>query len=182
MATQTFEILLVSDDTEMSRAFETCLDAMEGVQVTCVGDAEAALREEFMHRHDLIVLDAPLPDAEALELARQLRVSTRRPMLLLAESLAVDEAIEAMRLGFKDILMKPIDPAQAVEQIQPIVENQRKVRDRRRRYHRLRVLTGRILRERRDLRERIDLICQDVVHAYRRLAQEVGKSGILTHD
>ena len=38
------------------------------------------------------------------------------------------------------------------------------------------------MRERRDLKQRMDLICRDLVHAYRGLAQKVSKSGILDQE
>jgi hypothetical protein len=48
------------------------------------------------------------------------------------------------------------------------------------RHRRLRKLTARIICERRDLRQRIDLICRDFVHAYRRLAQRVTEAELLS--
>ena len=52
-------------------------------------------------------------------------------------------------------------------------------RHQQRRYRRLRRLSSRIVRERRDLRQRIDLVCRDFVQAYRRLAQRVSESNLL---
>jgi hypothetical protein len=61
-----------------------------------------------------------------------------------------------------------------------VIHRQAQGRKARRRYKRLRLLTARILRERRDLKQRTDLICQDLVNAYRGLAQKVAESGVLT--
>ena len=94
----------------------------------------------------------------------------------------IETAIEALRLGVSELLIKPFDMADMAAVVQEAGQRQRKRHHHRVRYRRLRRMASRIICERRDLRQRMDLICQDLVHAYRGLAQKVAASGLLVHE
>jgi len=176
------DILLVEQDGDLAEMMEGYLCEALPMGVTTVTCAQDALRAELTHRHDLVLANLTLPDGDGLELIRQLRISNKCPVILLADTPMVGQMVEAIRLGIKDVFVKPFDLATLTESVSKAIKRNRKQRDRRQRYHRLRKLTGRIIRERRELRERTDLICQDLVHAYRRLAQKVAETSVLTHE
>jgi DNA-binding response OmpR family regulator len=181
MGSRPAEILLVENDVELAEMVGRYLGEALPVKVTTVGSAAEALREELTCRHDLVVVSLDLAEGETLEMIRQLRVSNRCPLILTANAPDAGELIEAIHLGVVEVLVKPF----ALENLSGVVRRAIRgaVRRRRleRRYRRLRRLTGRVLRERRELKERTDLICQDLVHAYRGLAERVAQTGILTH-
>jgi FixJ family two-component response regulator len=80
-----------------------------------------------------------------------------------------------MRLGVRDMMTKPFDLSHLTSTIKQLLDEQRQQQAKQQRSHRLRTLAGRIVRERRELRQRLDLLCRDFVHAHQRLAEKVVK-------
>src|SRR6516165_7100402 len=61
-------------------------------------------------RPDVILLDLRLPDQSGLDVLRQLRqIDARIPVVLVTVVRSADAAIEAMREGAYDYLLKPLD-------------------------------------------------------------------------
>src|SRR5579871_5855979 len=61
-------------------------------------------------RPDVILLDLRLPDQSGLDVLRQLRqIDARIPVVLVTVARSADSAIEAMRQGAYDFLLKPLD-------------------------------------------------------------------------
>src|SRR3954454_5265960 len=61
-------------------------------------------------RPDVILLDLCLPDQSGLDVLRQLRkIDARIPVVLVTVVRSADSAIEAMRHGAYDYLLKPLD-------------------------------------------------------------------------
>src|SRR3954470_1326783 len=61
-------------------------------------------------RPDVILLDLRLPDQSGLDVLRQLRqIDARIPVVLITVIRSADSAIEAMRQGAYDYLLKPLD-------------------------------------------------------------------------
>ena len=175
------EILLVEDDTDLAEMIQNYLAGALPVRITVAASTGEALGEELTHRHDLVIADLELGDGDALALIRQLRVSNRCPLILMAATFTAPDLIEAIHLGVRDVLVKPFAMQQMSDVLGRAIHRRLRRRRHQRRYQRLRLLTARILRERRDLKQRTDLICQDLVNAYRGLAQKVAESGVLTH-
>jgi len=173
------EILVVEDDLDLADMIGSSLRSTIQSNVTCVGSVADALREELTAHHDLVVSSFNLPDGDGLVLARQLGIGRGGPVILLADDLTTAEAISAMRLGVKDILIKPFDMFSLMERSRALIKSYRKRRRDEVRLRRLRRLASGIVNERRDLQKRIDLICRDFVHAYRRLAEKVSRSRVL---
>src|SRR3954451_24448999 len=61
-------------------------------------------------RPDVILLDLRLPDQSGLDVLRQLRqIDARIPVVLVTVVRSADSAVEAMRQGAYDYLLKPLD-------------------------------------------------------------------------
>jgi DNA-binding NtrC family response regulator len=181
MGKRPLEILLVEDDLQLADMMGGFLRESMQVSVTHVSSAADALREELTTRHGLIFTSLALADEDGLNLVRALREHNDCPVVLLADSPTVEEAIEAMRLGVCDILNKPFEMEYLASVVKHTAGHDRIRRRERSRHRRLRKLVARIICERRDLARRIDLICHDFVQAHRRLAEKVNESGILNH-
>ncbi len=94
------------------------------------------------------------------------------------------DLIEAMRCGVVDFFAKPFEIEQLLATMERTMGAYRASLTYRQRYERTRMLLRKVIRERRELNERIDLICKDLVGAHKRLAMRVldRKNGIEVYD
>jgi two-component system nitrogen regulation response regulator GlnG len=111
--------LLVIDDDRTVLLLVKKAFADSDVEIHCAGDAEsgmAALRE---HKPDVLLLDILLPEVSGMELAREIRaIDIRLPVIFITATNDSDTAIEAMKMGAYDYLLKPLD----IRQVRTLVE------------------------------------------------------------
>ncbi len=102
--------LLVIDDEESVRySFRRVFEG-EGVQVRTAGTAAEGLAEVEKNHPDVIVLDLQLPDRSGLEVFRQIHdADPKRPVVFITAHGTTETAIEAMKGGAFDYLVKPVD-------------------------------------------------------------------------
>lgn len=175
------EILLVEGDPELCEMIVHQLEAALGCHVTVANTASEALREELTTRHDLVITSADLEDDDGLAFLRELRATNDCPVLVTANESRPELVIEALRRGAVEWFEKPFDLAAMIDIVREVLEDDSRRRREQARYRRLRKVVHRIIREREDLSERMDLLCRDLVQAYRRLAEKVTDSGVLTN-
>ena len=84
-------------------------------QVHVAGSAEEADALLARHRFDLAILDISLPGRTGIDLLRELRAQGNDCEVVLITAFAdLDTAIEALRAGAGDFLLKPFRVAQAL--------------------------------------------------------------------
>ncbi|TAJ28234.1 MAG: sigma-54-dependent Fis family transcriptional regulator, partial [Nitrospirae bacterium] len=112
-----FTILLVEDDpsdTElMLHAIEEAdLKVIEGdMQIEVRATAEGALRLLGEQPVDLVITDMVLPGIDGLDLVSQIQEIDRNlPVLVVTRMSGVHTAVDAMRRGAYDYLLKPVRP------------------------------------------------------------------------
>ena len=72
--------------------------------------AAEGLQRVAAARPDVILLDLRLPDQSGLDVLKQLRqIDARIPVVFVTMARSADSAIEAMRQGAYDYLLKPLD-------------------------------------------------------------------------
>ncbi|HEV7650339.1 MAG TPA: response regulator [Actinophytocola sp.] len=117
-------VLLVEDNADM-RDYLARLLAGQGWPVRAVGDADAALAHALANRPDLIVSDVMLPGRDGLELLREIRASSalnRVPVVLLTARAGADSAVEGLREGADDYVVKPFHPDELVSRVRAHLE------------------------------------------------------------
>jgi DNA-binding NtrC family response regulator len=98
-------ILVVEDEDKLRRVIGLHL-ASSGYEVDQAGSAEEALR--LADRADLVLTDLRLPGMDGLELLAVLRrQDSRVPVVVMTAFGTVEKAVEAMKAGAVDFLMKP---------------------------------------------------------------------------
>jgi DNA-binding NtrC family response regulator len=105
-------VLVVEDDVAIRRGLESSLRDL-GAQPKAVGTAGEAIRvlEEF--DPEVLVVDLNLPDGDGLEVFRAAReANPERDGIVLTGQASLDSAVEALRAGVSDYLLKPLRPAQ----------------------------------------------------------------------
>ena len=173
MADQPYHILLVEPDADLLEMLVASLARRFDAQIRCVSDAESCLDAELAGPHDLVIAELALRDAHGLDLVSRLTAISHRPVILLANDPTCDEVIEAMRLGVRDVLRHPFPIDDLLDAVNRLLHGQGIRRQRAARYRRMRELVRRTVRERRDLQQRIELVCRDLVGAHRRLVHRV---------
>jgi len=104
-----YSALLVEDSMSLGALYTEYLRA-EGINVTHVHYGEDALRELVKWQPDLLILDIKLPDISGLDILKQVygkypNIST----IMITAHGSIDIAIDAMRSGAFDFLVKPFD-------------------------------------------------------------------------
>ena len=100
------KILIVDDESEMRIALETTLKR-ENYQLVCVEDVKQALDQFEDHVFDLILTDVRMPKLSGLELLRAVKErSPKIPVVMMTAYGTIDNAVEAMKEGAFDYLIK----------------------------------------------------------------------------
>ncbi len=166
-------LLIVEDDHDLARVLADHLAETLQVEVTISGTIREAVDVELSRPQDLILADLILPDGDAVGLVRQLKGISAAGFVLMSGMPTIERVVEAMRLGAMDFLIKPFDLSHMTAAVGEALARHESQAQLQIRYQRMRRLTKRILKDRRDLRNRVDLVCRDLVQAYRRLAKRV---------
>ena len=167
------KILLVEPDPDIMEMLVTALAQRFDAQITCVADAESCLDTDMIEPHDLVIAEMDLIDAQAEELAEQLQTLRHRPIILLADDPTAEDAIEAMRVGVRDLFIKPFPVEELLDSAERVLRGHQIHMQHGTKYRRMRDMVRQAIRERRDLNRRIDLVCRDLVGAQRRLVHRV---------
>jgi two-component system cell cycle response regulator len=100
------KILLVDDDPDILRTLSRFLTS-QGYAVTAVGSGREALAAIQKEKIPLAILDLMLPDSSGLELLAHVRENSPDTEVILFTGLgALDSAVQALRLGAYDYLVK----------------------------------------------------------------------------
>ncbi|AIR90071.1 sigma-54-dependent transcriptional regulator [Pseudomonas cremoricolorata] len=103
-------VLLVEDDRNLRQALADTLE-IGGFAWHAVGSAEAALQAVSQQAFSLVVSDVNMPGMDGHALLAELRQrQPQLPVLLMTAHAAVERAVDAMRQGAVDYLVKPFEP------------------------------------------------------------------------
>jgi DNA-binding NtrC family response regulator len=107
-------ILIVEDEPKMRRLLELQL-ADEGFRAQTVADAETALKMVNGGPFDLIVTDLKLPGMSGLEFLQAVkRANAAVPIIIMTAYGTVESAVEEMKIGASDYVLKPFSLAELV--------------------------------------------------------------------
>ncbi len=121
-------VLLIDDDRSVHLLVGRALEDT-GLRLSAVTTAEEGLAVLEKLQPEVVLLDIVLPEINGLELFRKLRaLDSRVPVVFITAGGTSDTAIEAMKLGAYDYLLKPLDLAKVRELVERAVENQRLMR------------------------------------------------------
>ena len=104
------DVLLVEDEADLAAATRDYLSAF-GLDVLHCPDAESALRSAGARAPGVVLLDVNLPGMSGFELCRELRGSTRAPIIFLSARSADVDQVRGLTLGADDFITKPFSLA-----------------------------------------------------------------------
>ncbi|MEM7383455.1 MAG: sigma-54 dependent transcriptional regulator [Verrucomicrobiota bacterium] len=103
-------ILVVDPDEAEASILTELLEGAE-MEVMVVSTAEAAVERAETGAVDAVVVERHLPDSGGLGLVKKLHATLPRlPIVMVTGSAESEVAIEAIKLGACDFLVKPVDP------------------------------------------------------------------------
>src|SRR5436853_787270 len=105
-------ILIVEDEAKMRRLLELNLGE-EGFTTFSAGDAEAGIKLLRENPVDLVVTDLKLPGMNGLEFLQAIkRQNAALPVVVMTAFGSVETAVEAMKAGASDYVLKPFSLAE----------------------------------------------------------------------
>jgi two-component system, OmpR family, alkaline phosphatase synthesis response regulator PhoP len=113
-------VLVVDDEPKIVDVVREYLEHA-GFSVRTAGDGPAALERARALAPDLIVLDLGLPGLDGLDVARQLRRSSRVPVIILTARGDEVDRIIGLELGADDYLVKPFSPRELVARVRAVL-------------------------------------------------------------
>jgi len=103
------KVLVVDDERKMRRVLQILLERM-GIESVGAESGEEALERFQAEKFDLVLTDLKMPGMTGLELLARVReVDAEVPVMLLTAYGTVQTAVDAMKLGAFDYVLKPFD-------------------------------------------------------------------------
>ena len=103
-------VLIASDRPENISAWENLFEQRNCI-VLAESSVPATLQTARLISPSLMLVDMKLPKQKRNALLKELRTSSRGPILLLISADTVDEVLEARQAGADECLVKPVNPA-----------------------------------------------------------------------
>jgi len=121
-------LLVVDDETAILHAFRRAFGNSELSLITAQTGADA-LNRVREQKPDVVVLDINLPDRTGLDVFREIQSGDARiPVIFITGHGTTDTAIEAIKLGAFDYLLKPLELDQVEEVVERALEISRRMR------------------------------------------------------
>jgi two-component system nitrogen regulation response regulator GlnG len=110
-------LLAIDDDAQLLKWYREVL-APDGIEVDTAATALAGVEQFTRCRPDAVLLDVELPDLSGLEAFRRLHaIDAKVPVLFITGGSRTEAAIEAMKLGAYDYLLKPTPSEELRQQL-----------------------------------------------------------------
>jgi DNA-binding NtrC family response regulator len=107
---QTFRILIVDDEPNIRAGLARALGS-DGLEVATAGNADEAVTLLTSTHYPLVITDLKMPGARSgLDLIRLIKSDRPDTLILIITAYgSIETAVEAMRLGAHDYIVKPVD-------------------------------------------------------------------------
>lgn len=115
--------VLIVDDEERFRTMLRKLLVAEGFEAKAVGGGREAIEELGKQPYDVILLDVKMPEMDGIQALAELKKINRGvEVIMLTGHASVDVAVEIMRLGGYEYLLKPCPVEEIIEKIESAYE------------------------------------------------------------
>jgi two-component system OmpR family response regulator len=114
------DILLVDDDPSLREVARYALE-QAGFRVTQAASGDEALQLARARMPDLLVLDVRMPGLDGLEVCRELRKSSRVPIVFLSSADEEIDRVLGLELGGDDYVGKPFSPRELVARVKAVL-------------------------------------------------------------
>jgi response regulator RpfG family c-di-GMP phosphodiesterase len=127
---ESLRILLVDDEESIREALREYLTAADHHQVVTAANGEQALDQFAANEFDCAFLDLKMPGMNGVELLKRLKeADSSLPVVIMTGYPSLDAAIDTMRQGASDFLIKPFNLRQVKLTLERVVREQRIIKD-----------------------------------------------------
>ncbi|HEV2468007.1 MAG TPA: HD domain-containing phosphohydrolase [Candidatus Sulfotelmatobacter sp.] len=118
------EKILVCDDEEAIREVVSTLLEAQGYSCTVVPDGSQAIQKIKSNSHDLVLSDIVMPEMDGMRLLRHLREQDKDiPVIMVTAMHDISIALEAIRAGAYDYILKPFEKDQLYHSVRRALEH-----------------------------------------------------------
>ena len=114
------KILIIDDDEELCELVSEYL-SVEGFETEAVHDGESGLQKALSDDYELAILDVMLPKKNGFDVLRELRKSSKLPVVMLTAKGDDMERIVGLEIGADDYLPKPFNPRELVARLRAVL-------------------------------------------------------------
>ena len=122
------KILVVDDDSNICELLRLYLEK-EGYQVFFARDGEAAVAAFAANSPDLVLLDIMLPALDGWQVCREIRKTSRVPIIMLTAKGEVFDKVLGLELGADDYVAKPFDTKEIIARIKAVLRRAESAKD-----------------------------------------------------
>ena len=113
-------ILLVDDDPNISHLVRLYLEK-EGFEVTESARGDDALISFQQATPDLVLLDVMLPGMDGLQVLREIRKTSKAPVIMLTARDETFDKVLGLELGADDYITKPFETKELVARVKAVL-------------------------------------------------------------
>lgn len=162
-------VLVVGADEHVREALSAA-----GIPHEAAASADEARTALRRRRYDAAVIDLRLPEGAGLALVREWNEQKASPRsIVLARSTSLDDAIDALRNGARDLIARPFDQSDLAARVRRALDEGRRERTREQEVERLRRVCLRLQASRNEVTRQVDSLCNDLADAYEELAEQM---------
>jgi two-component system alkaline phosphatase synthesis response regulator PhoP len=121
-------VVVVEDEMKIARLVRDYLKNA-GFGVLVAADGESALSTIRGEKPDLVVLDLGLPGRDGLDVAREVRRTSRVPIVILTARGDETDRIVGLELGADDYVVKPFSPKELVARVRAVLRRTEAARE-----------------------------------------------------
>jgi two-component system alkaline phosphatase synthesis response regulator PhoP len=119
-------ILIIDDEAALRQTLARILQ-QAGFEVTTAQDAEQGISYIQTTNFDLIFMDLRMPGIHGMDALKLIHASyPNLPVILFTAQPDLNSAVEALRNGATDYLLKPLKPQAVIERAQSVLANQQR--------------------------------------------------------
>ena len=122
MVEKQIRVLVVDDEESVRNLLQRILEGA-GYQVTTAANGKEALYKVSLGETELVLLDIKMPEMSGIEVLSKLTANSPDTCAIMVTSVAETEtAVEAMKLGAYDYILKPFDRDDVLQKVLEAIE------------------------------------------------------------
>jgi DNA-binding response OmpR family regulator len=114
-------LLLIEDDNGIITPLTAYLE-QAGHTVAICRDGDSAIESFAREKPGLIILDINLPHKNGVEICREIRMTSKTPIIVLSARESEDDKVTLLELGADDYVAKPFSPRELVARITAVAK------------------------------------------------------------